>query len=119
MKTIIAGPRDETIHEAVWAAMEQCGWEVTEVISGGANGVDKLGEEWAQAHEIPVRRFVPDWSSGPKAGPMRNMKMVDEADALVVVRLKGRNTPGTAHVLKRAKQKGLRVYVHEHENGVH
>jgi len=32
------------------------------VVSGGARGIDTLGEIWAQSQGIPVTRFPADWA---------------------------------------------------------
>ncbi|MBR3542804.1 MAG: DUF2493 domain-containing protein, partial [Treponema sp.] len=31
------------------------------ILSGGAGGVDVIGEKWAGLHNVPVERFLPDW----------------------------------------------------------
>lgn len=83
---------------------------VTEVLCGGARGPDTFGREWAEALEIPVRIFNPDWDRhGRSAGPLRNQVMVDHADALFAV-WNGKSR-GTADVIRRAKEKGLPFYV--------
>ena len=59
---------------------------VSEIISGTAQGVDKLGEQIAQKYGIPVKRFPADWSRfGKSAGYRRNTEMANYADTLVAV----------------------------------
>jgi hypothetical protein len=44
---------------------------VTELVSGGAPGVDTDAERWADQHEIPIKKFKPDWKQyGRGAGPI-------------------------------------------------
>lgn len=109
MKVIIAGSR--TIHSLprVARAIKDSGFVVTEVVSGGAQGVDRLGELWADFYGIPVKLFTPDWSQGKKAGPLRNEAMAAYGEALVAV-WDGTST-GTADMIRRAKAHGLKVYV--------
>ncbi|MFM7858006.1 MAG: SLOG family protein, partial [Flammeovirgaceae bacterium] len=86
MKTIVAGSRGIADYEVVLAAIRQSGFEVTEVVSGTARGVDKLGERYAIENVIPITRFVPDWDKhGKRAGYLRNTEMGDYADALIAV----------------------------------
>ena len=59
---------------------------VTQVISGCAQGVDQVGEEWAAANRIPVEPMPADWDMhGRAAGPIRNKAMAQRADALILV----------------------------------
>lgn len=84
MKLIIAGSRGFNNY----AFMEQrlrdrVRIEITEVVSGGARGADRLGEKWARLQGIPIKRFLPDWDGlGRVAGFRRNDEMAEYADAL-------------------------------------
>lgn len=90
--------------------MGECGWEITEVVSGGCRGVDWLGEEVAQARGIPLEICRAEWGRhGRAAGPIRNQKMADYADALVAVW--DCKSKGTADMIRRAHKSGLRVFV--------
>jgi YspA, cpYpsA-related SLOG family len=110
MKTIIAGPRDFTNYDALTAAITGSGFEITEVVSGGAEGVDSMGERWAREHGVPCRTFHAQWKAlGRAAGPIRNGRMAEYADALIAVR-KG-DSPGTRDMIARASRKGLKVCV--------
>lgn len=92
MKTIIAGSRELSNPSYVLDALMLKGWEITEVISGGANGVDINGARWAMCPQpiqdltIPIKQFPADWDKhGKAAGPIRNQEMADYADALIAV----------------------------------
>ena len=111
MKTIIAGSRNITSFEVVNKAVEASGFKVTEVVSGTARGVDKLGEAWASYNRIPIKRFPADWKrfGYNSAGYIRNAEMADYADALIAVW--DGESRGTAHMIQQAKLKDLRVFV--------
>lgn len=112
MKTIIAGSRSITFYDRVEVATRLCPWNITEVVSGTAYGVDKLGERWALYHNTPLKRFPADWNKfGKRAGYLRNEQMADYADALIAI-WDGKSK-GTGHMIDIAKRKGLKVYVHE------
>ena len=54
------------------------------VLSGGAAGVDSIGEKWADLHNVPIEHFLPDWKKyGRSAGPRRNKIMVERADYII------------------------------------
>ena len=112
MKVIIAGSRSITDLSLIAIAMYESNLvaTVTEVISGGARGVDQLGEQWARLLEIPVKRFLADWSLfGKSAGMKRNAQMAAYADALVAI-WDGKSS-GTKNMIQTARKAGLIVYV--------
>ena len=114
MKTIVAGSRSIQDYEVVKKAILLSGFVVSasvdEIVSGGAAGVDRLGEKFAREYKIGIRRFLPDWSLGRQAGHIRNRQMGDYADALIAV-WDGRSH-GTKGMIDYARKKGLRVYIH-------
>lgn len=117
MKTIIAGSRDGFTYSDVVRALADCGFvkDITEVVSGGARGVDRFGEEWAKYNEVPVKQFIPDWDGlGKKAGHVRNREMGDYADALVA--LWDGVSKGTKGMIDYAQKKGLKVHVYIKES---
>lgn len=58
--------------------------EIGCIVSGGANGVDTLAEKWAKKHEIEFVCFPANWNKyGKKAGPMRNIDMINFSDKLI------------------------------------
>lgn len=80
--------------------MQLCPFEITEVVCGGARGVDWMGSEWAKDNAIPVTYMPADWDTYKKAaGPIRNQQMAEYADALVYLRYAG--TPGTEDMIKK------------------
>lgn len=110
MKTIIAGSRAITSYYLVDEAIRFSGFDITEVVSGGARGVDHLGEVWASRHNKPIKIFPANWNVlGKKAGFRRNIQMADYADALVAV-WDGMSR-GTAHMIGVARARGLKVFV--------
>lgn len=110
MKVIVAGSRTIVDASIVGRAIEESGFDVTEVVSGRARGVDRLGEEWAHRQGIHVQPFPADWIRyGSKAGPIRNQKMAEYANALVAV-WDGKST-GTRNMIELALRTGLPIHV--------
>jgi len=92
MKLIIAGSRWITDPLLLTHALEQSRIkpvDVTEVVSGGAAGVDSLGERWAADRAIPVKRFPVTkilFGAFGKVVPLqRNKAMVLYGDVLLAV----------------------------------
>lgn len=117
MKVIIAGSRTITSLGVVRDAIEASGIadDITEVVSGGAAGVDRAGERWAELAHRPVRRFLPDWkrfgSKGPNnAGYMRNREMASYADAAIVV-WDGMSR-GAAHMYETMVERGKPAFLY-------
>lgn len=109
MKTIIAGSRTINEMDALTAAIRASKFDISEVVSGGAGGVDQLGEQWACAHGVPVVKFPADWNAhGKAAGPIRNRKMAEYAEALIAV-WDGRSR-GTKNMIDTAQKLGLKVH---------
>lgn len=109
MKLVIAGSRFSDLSEADLARLEAIHAEhgVTEVVSGGAKGVDRAGELWAETRGIPVRVFKPDWRRYRQgAGPVRNREMAAYADAAVLFP----GGSGTRNMLAEARRAGLRIF---------
>ncbi len=110
MRTIIAGSRTAGCYDDLLKAIASIDWTPTEIISGAARGADRLGERWAQENGIPLRRMPADWDKhGKKAGYLRNAEMLQCADALIA--LWDGESKGTAHMIRIAREKGLRVFV--------
>jgi hypothetical protein len=110
LRVIIAGSRDIYDYNLVEQAVKESGFDVTEVVSGCARGVDTLGEQWAREHHVPVKRFPANWNLyGKSAGPRRNGEMARYAEALVAISLN--DSPGTRNMVNQAILRGLKVYV--------
>lgn len=108
MRTIVAGSRGVVDYDVVQEAIESAGWRPSVVLSGTANGVDRLGERWAKEHDVPVERYATDWETyGKRAGYIRNTLMATKAEALIAVW--DGVSRGTMHMIQIAKNAGLRV----------
>lgn len=111
MKVIIAGPRNywpkiQFVNEVVIRS----GFDITEVVSGGASGVDAVGELWAKENNVPVKRFPANWNlHGKAAGPIRNKDMAKYADALIA--FVPYRSKGTANMLKVANEHNLKILI--------
>ena len=110
MKVIIAGSRDFFDYATLLKAIINSKFRISEIVSGGATGVDALGERYAAEWGIPVKRFPADWIKyGKMAGPKRNQQMAQYAHALIAIRKD--MSRGTSDMIERAKANYLRSFV--------
>lgn len=111
MKTIIAGSRGIVDFATVQQAVEISQFNITEVVSGTARGVDKLGEDWAKLNNIEIKRFPAEWDKyGRSAGFIRNKQMAEYAEALIAV-WDGKSK-GTKNMTHWAIKYRLKLYIH-------
>lgn len=113
MRVIIAGSRSIKHGWLVSLAIKQArqqGIDPTEVVSGGAKGVDTLAEQWAARHNIPCQVMLADWDKyGRGAGMIRNRLMSERAEALIAV-WDGKST-GTEHMIQLMQSANKPVFV--------
>lgn len=88
MKLIIAGTR--TLNFGAYnigqIIKEKGITGITEIVSGGAKGVDSNGQDFAFFSDLNTKVFKPDWETyGGAAGPIRNRQMAEYADALLLI----------------------------------
>jgi hypothetical protein len=114
-KIIVAGGRtfsdyvllEKTINQFVY---ENDNIKDFEIVSGTANGADKLGEQFAKNHGYPVKRFPADWNTfGKRAGYIRNEQMAKYSNALIA--FWDGQSKGTKHMIDLAEENDLEVCV--------
>ncbi len=117
VKVVIAGSRDIQDEQHVFDALDSVlklftdnGLRITEVVSGGARGPDKLGEKWAIERDIEVRVMPADWDRiGKRAGMVRNAQMADYADAAII--FWDGHSRGTANMISNMKMRDKPCHV--------
>lgn len=115
-KVIIAGSRHFNNYELLRLKVDSIlrkkieeGYKII-IISGRAKGADTLGERYAKERKYELMLFPAEWDIyGKGAGPIRNGKMADEADALIAFLFE--NSRGTINMIKQATKKGLKIRV--------
>lgn len=82
------------------------------IVSGGAQGADRLAERWAKEHNTPTRILKPDWAGmGKAAGFLRNTDIVAAAD--VVIAFWDGKSNGTRDTITKAQKANKTVIIHE------
>jgi hypothetical protein len=115
MRLIIAGSRCFEDFDYVSQRVDALPFKPTAIISGGARGVDQLGEWYAYQNNIPLEIYPAKWQKfGKSAGYIRNQEMANNAAALIA--FWDGESKGTKHMINIALEKGLEVVV-EYING--
>lgn len=112
MKVIIAGGRDFNNYELL---KERCDYFLQnqteiEIVSGNANGADKLGEQYAIERNYSLKIFKAEWDKyGKSAGMIRNTEMSNYGDTLIA--FWDGKSKGTSHMINESRKKNLKVRV--------
>lgn len=108
MRVLVCGGRDFRNSPMMARVLGEVGTHrISVVIHGGAPGADTMAGSWASAFGVRCETYDADWSLGPKAGPIRNQRMIDEGKPDLVVAFPGGK--GTADMVRRAKKAGIPV----------
>ena len=56
----------------------------SEIVSGGAKGVDTDAREYAEKNKIPLKEFLPDYRRYGRGAPLkRNIEIIEYADKVI------------------------------------
>jgi len=85
--------------------------ETTEIISGGAKGVDASARDYALRNGLKLTEYLPDYSRYRRAAPLkRNITIIENAD-LVLAFWDG-TSRGTKYVIDNCKKRNIPVKIH-------
>lgn len=110
LKVLVCGGRDfdDALTLGSWLGGIHKKQGIALLIEGGARGADRMGRQFAERANIPVRTFPADWGRhGRAGGPIRNQQMLDEGKPDLVVAFDGGR--GTEDMIARAEEAGIRV----------
>jgi len=112
-KLAIVGSRSFNDYDKAKAIIDEVIAEnptINEIVSGGANGADKLAERYAQENNLKIKIFYPEWSKyGKRAGFIRNEKIWQYAD-LGIAFWDGKSR-GTQHSFDLANKLGKKIII--------
>lgn len=107
-RLVVAGSRDFNDYSLLSAELDKllAGKTNITIVSGTARGADRLGERYAAEHNLRIERFPAEWEKYHKgAGPIRNMKMVQSADAVIV--FWDNESSGTKNIIECARKEDI------------
>ncbi len=83
---------------------------VSEIVSGGAKGIDACAAEYAHANSLKLTEFLPEYDKYGRAAPIiRNKTIVEYAD--LVLALWDGKSKGTLSVIKYCEKIGKKCKV--------
>lgn len=82
----------------------------TEIISGGAKGVDACAREYAISHGIKLTEFFPEYEKYGKSAPLkRNISIIESAD--IVIAFWDGKSNGTRFVIEKCHEMGKEIKI--------
>lgn len=106
MKIAVIGSRNLTVNDLGKYLPK----EVTEIVSGGAKGIDTCAKTYALANSIKLTEFLPEYEKYGQGAPLkRNLQIIDYAD-LVLAFWDGKSKD-TKYVIDNCKKRNKSVRV--------
>lgn len=83
----------------------------TEIVSGGARGVDTSAREHALSHGIKLTEFLPEYTRFGRSAPLkRNITIIEYAD--IVLAFWDGKSRGTKFVIDNCRRLGVEVRIY-------
>ncbi|MEZ3452916.1 MAG: DUF2493 domain-containing protein [Oscillospiraceae bacterium] len=106
MKVAVIGSRSLTVDDLGKYLPEG----TTEIISGGARGVDACARNYAIAHNIKLTEFLPEYEKYGRRAPLkRNITIIENADTVLAF-WDGKSN-GTRFVIKKYREMGKEIKI--------
>ena len=85
---------------------------VTEIVSGGAKGIDTCAKDYALRHGLKLTEFLPEYEKYGRGAPLRrNITIIEYAD-FVLAFWDGKSR-GTKYVIDNCKKRNIPVAVYQ------
>lgn len=118
IKLAIVGRRNfkqpKVLYKIVDQLVKEQDYNVIEIVSGGASGVDSYGASYGQYHQIPVKIFPAEWEKyGKSAGYKRNVLIINECDVCIAF-WDGDERGGTYHDIKLCRESNKPCWIYNY-----
>ncbi len=85
---------------------------VTEIVSGGARGIDICAKEYAMKNKIKLTEFLPQYEKYGRGAPLkRNLEIINYADE--VIAFWDGSSKGTYFVIDNCKKQNKKITVYK------
>ena len=86
--------------------------DATEIVSGGAKGIDTCARKYAIEHHIKLTEFLPEYYKYGKGAPLkRNLQIIEYTD--VVIAFWDGQSKGTKYVMENCKKRNIPIQVYK------
>lgn len=109
MKVAIIGSRNIS-GDCYKKLCENIPCNASEIISGGARGIDTLAARYAKENGLALREFLPDYEKYKKRAPLVRNEQIISSAKLVIAFWDGKSR-GTAHSIATCVERGVPVKV--------
>ena len=107
MKVAVIGSRGLTVSDFGRYLPEN----TTEIVSGGAKGVDTSAKEYAKSNVIKLTEFLPEYTKYGRSAPLkRNITRIEYSD--IVLAFWDGKSRGTKFVIDNCRKLGVEVRVY-------
>lgn len=120
VRVIIAGGRDfndyKLLKEKCVEILKPYMTNTITIISGTANGADKLGEQFAREYRLHCVRMPADWERyGKRAGFLRNAEMaeyaIQDGSVSILIAFWDGKSKGTENMIANARERRMMVNI--------
>ena len=106
MKVAVIGSRNLNITNL----KEYIPENVSEIVSGGARGIDSNSRDYARKNKIPLTEFLPDYKRFGRVAPLkRNLQIIEYAD--IVIAFWDGKSHGTKYVIDNCRNLNVPVQI--------
>ncbi len=112
MKVAVIGSRELQVNHLEDYLPE----DTTEIVSGGARGIDTCARNYAQLHGLKLTEFLPDYKQYGRGAPLRRNITIIECADMVLAFWDGKSR-GTKYVIDNCKKQNTPVVVHKLTTG--
>jgi len=106
MKVAVVGSRNLLVSDLQQYLPDK----ITEIVSGGARGVDTCARKFAHRNGLKLTEFLPDYRTYGKSAPIkRNLQIIAYAD--IVIAFWDKKSRGTKFVIDQCKRQGVKIRV--------
>ena len=112
MKLAIIGSRELQVEDLSKYISE----EVSEIVTGGAKGIDSCAIRYANAMQIKLVTFLPDYRRYGKGAPLRrNIEIIEYADC--VLAFWDKKSKGTRFVIDECRRRNIPIDIYVYIDG--